>query len=109
MGSTSTRTHVPTDGEMEDGGRPKTKLERNEQEDSPAEINVVTTVEKASAGNSLIVLQVNYRSICNKVIELQNLIETHNPNVVIDTESWLHEEINNAELFRDDYNKIQEG
>jgi hypothetical protein len=48
-------------------------------------------------------LQVNCRSICNKVLEFWNLIETYNPDVVIGTESWLHEEINNAELFRGDY------
>jgi hypothetical protein len=27
----------------------------------------------------------------------------YNPDVVIGTESWLSEEINNAEVFRDDY------
>ena len=32
-----------------------------------------------------------------------NLIDTYNPDVVIGTESWLSEEINNAEVFRDDY------
>ena len=102
-GSTATRTHVPTDGEKEVGGGPKTIPEKNEKEDSPAEVSAVTTVENASTGNSLVVLQVNCRSICNKVLEFWNLIETHNPDVVIGTESWLHEEINNAELFRDDY------
>jgi hypothetical protein len=91
------------DSEMEDGGRPKTKPERNEQEDSPAEISVTTAVENASAGNSLLGLQVNCKSICNKVLEFWNLIKTHNPDVVTGTELWLHEEINNAELFRDDY------
>jgi len=32
-----------------------------------------------------------------------NLIDTRNPDVVKGTESWLSEEINNAEVFRDDY------
>jgi hypothetical protein len=47
-------------------------------------------------------LQVNCRSICNKILEFWNLIDTYNPDVT-DTESWLSEEINNAEVFRDDY------
>ena len=47
--------------------------------------------------------QVNYRSICNNVLEFWNLIDTYNPDVVIGTESWLTEEINNAEIFRDVY------
>ena len=41
--------------------------------------------------------------VYNKVLELWNLIETYNPDVVIVMESWLHEEVNNAEVFRGDY------
>jgi len=48
-------------------------------------------------------LQVNCRSICNKILEFWNLIDTYNPDVVIGTESWLSEEINSGEIFRDDY------
>jgi hypothetical protein len=103
MGSTSTRTHAPMDCGAEDGDGPITKPEGNKQEDSPADISVVATVENASKGKSLVMLQVNCRSICNKVLELWTLIETYNPNVVIGTESWLHEEINNAESFTGDY------
>ena len=51
----------------------------------------------------LVLLQVNCRSICNKILESWNLIDIHNPDVIIGTESWLSEEINNAEVFRDDY------
>ena len=48
----------------------------------------------------LVLLQANCRSICNKFFEFWNLIDTYNPDVVIGTESWLGEEINNAEVFR---------
>jgi hypothetical protein len=54
-------------------------------------------------GKSLVLLQVNCRSICNKMLEFWNLIDTYNPDVVIGTESWLSEEISSAEIFRDDY------
>jgi len=37
------------------------------------------------------------------------LVDTYNSEVVIGTESWLSEEINNAELFRDDYISLREG
>ena len=53
--------------------------------------------------SSQVLLQVNCRSICNKILEFWNLIDTYNPDVAIGTESWLSEEINNAEVFRDDY------
>ena len=48
-------------------------------------------------------LHVNGRSICNKILEFWNLIDTYNPDVVRGTELWLSEEINNVEEFRDDY------
>ena len=54
-------------------------------------------------GKPLILLQVNCRSICNKILEFCNAIDTYNPDVVIGTEQWLSEQINNAEVFRDDY------
>jgi hypothetical protein len=54
-------------------------------------------------GKSLVLLQVNCRSICNKILEFCNVIDAYNPDVVIGTESWLSEQINNAEVFRDDY------
>jgi len=54
-------------------------------------------------GKPLVLLQVNCRSILNKILEFWNLVDTYNPDVVIGTESWLSDEINNAEVFRDDY------
>ncbi|PNF22858.1 hypothetical protein B7P43_G16578, partial [Cryptotermes secundus] len=54
-------------------------------------------------GSSLVLLQVNCRSILNKYLEFWNLIDTYNPDVIIGTESWLSEEISNAEIFRDEY------
>jgi len=60
-------------------------------------------VAHIAEGTPLVLLQVNCRSICNKILEFWNLIDAYNPDVVIGTESWLSEEINNAEVFRDDY------
>jgi hypothetical protein len=54
-------------------------------------------------GKSLVVLQVNCRSIYNKASEFWNSVDTYNPDVVIGTEPWLKEHINNAEVFRTDF------
>ena len=89
--------------EMEDGGGQLTTPEENASVESPGEICRVTKVERGSEGRSLVLLQVNCRSICNTVTEFWNLIETYNPEVVTGTESWLNEEINDAEVFRADY------
>jgi hypothetical protein len=51
----------------------------------------------------MVLLQVNCRRICNKILEFWYLIYTYKPDVVIGTESCLSEEINNAEVFRDKY------
>ena len=64
---------------------------------------VAATVGHISEGKPLVLLQVNCRSICNKILEFWDLIDTYNPDVVVGTESWLSEEINNAEVFRNDY------
>ena len=46
-------------------------------------------------------------SILNKILEFWNLVETYNPDVFIGTESWLKEEINNAEVFRGNYTNFR--
>jgi len=72
-------------------------------EASTEEGRVAVTVPHISEGKPLVLLQVNCSSICSKVLEFWNLIDTYSPDVVSGTESWLSEEINNAEVFRDDY------
>jgi len=57
------------------------------------------TVGHISVGKPLVLLQVNFRGICNKILEFWNLTDTLNPDVVIGTESWLSEEINNGEVL----------
>ena len=52
---------------------------------------------------SLVLLQVNCRSIYNKSLEFWNLVDMYNPDIIIGTESWLREDIGNAELFWADY------
>ena len=54
-------------------------------------------------GKSLVVLQVNYRSVYNKALEFWNLVDTYNPDVVIGTESRLKEDISGTEVFRADF------
>jgi hypothetical protein len=71
-------------------------------------IDTATREERAAVthkieGKSLVVMQVNCRSIYNKSLDFWNLIDTHDPDVVIGTESWLRKEITNAEIFRADY------
>jgi hypothetical protein len=48
-------------------------------------------------------LQVNCRSVYNKELELWNLVDTYNSDIVIGKESWIKEDINNAEAFRSDF------
>jgi hypothetical protein len=59
-------------------------------------------LENNNEGKPLILLQVNCRNIYNKSLEFWNLFNTYNPDM-IGTESWLREEIANAEIFRADF------
>ena len=51
--------------------------------------------------------QVNCRSLGNKVLEFQSLVEIHGPDVVICTETWLKEEISDSEIFPRSYHKFR--
>lgn len=91
------------DGVTEEKSGLKTSTEGFEREDSIAEISAAKTTGIAPETKSLVILQMNCRSICNKVLEFWNQIEIYSPDVIIGTESWLYEDINNAEVFRGDY------
>ena len=84
---------------MVEGDEPTTKPERRETEDKTEEECIAATEGHISEGTQVVLLRVNCSSICNKNLEFRNLIDTYNPDVVIGTESWLSEEINNAEVF----------
>ena len=59
---------------------------RRETENEAKEECVEATVASMIKGRTLIFLQVNCRSIYNKVLVFWNLIDTYNPDVVRGTE-----------------------
>jgi len=102
-GITSIQAHMTAAWKMAESDEPTTKPERRETGDEAEEECVAVTGGRMTEGKPLGLLQVNCMSICNKSLEFWNLIDTYNPDVLIGTESWLSEEINNAEGFMDDY------
>jgi hypothetical protein len=54
-------------------------------------------------GKSLVLLQVNCRSICRKTLEFWNLADTYNLEVVIGMELCFRVEISNTKVFRADF------
>jgi len=79
-----------------------TNPSRRDNEDETKEECLVVTVVPMIEGKALVLLQVNCRSIYNKSLDFWNLIDTYDPDVVIGTESWLSEEISNANVYRAD-------
>ena len=67
-----------------------------------SEERVTMTVSHQIESKLLVLLRVNCKIILNKYLEFWNLVDTYNPDVIIGTESWLREESNDAEIFRDD-------
>jgi hypothetical protein len=51
---------------------------------------------------SLVLLQVNCTNNYNKALEFWNLADTYNPDIIIETKSWLGDELGNLEIFRSD-------
>jgi len=60
-----------------------TRPVREETEERAGEGHVPAPEGLISDVSPLVLLQVNIRSICNKVLEFWNLIGTYNPDVVI--------------------------
>ena len=86
-GMTSIQTHMTAAWKMAEGDEPTTKPERRETEDEAEEECAAVTVGHMTEGKLLVSLQVNCRSICNKILEFWNLIDTYNPAVIIGMES----------------------
>lgn len=51
-------------------------------------------------------LLLNFQSFCLKQTEIAFIIDTLKPDVMLGTETWLKEEINNSELLFNDYYEI---
>jgi hypothetical protein len=73
------------------------------RKDGAREETQTTVPVHTNGGKSLVLLQVNCRSIYNKALEIWKLFDTHNPDIIIGTESWLREEMGNTEIFRMDF------
>jgi hypothetical protein len=52
-------------------------------------------------------LQGNCRSVYEKAVEFWNSFTMYRPDVVLDTESWHKEGINNAEAFSSDFTALR--
>ena len=57
-----------------------------------------TVPAHVNEGKSLVLLQVNCRSIHNKAIELWNLVDTYFSDTIIGMELWLRDEIGNRNI-----------
>jgi len=77
-------------------------LTMRESEVVSSEEYVVTAGSQQVEGKPLVLLQVNCRSILNKILEFWNLVDTYISDLIIGKKSWLGEKINNAKVFRDD-------
>ena len=52
---------------------------------------------------NLKILNINFRSAVNKVPAIQAVIDTHKPDIIIGSETWLKADIGDSEIFDEDY------
>ena len=62
-----------------------------------------TEPKKHRPQKRLKILNINCQSIVNKVQEFWGLVETEKPDVIVGTESWLHPDIFDCEVFPPGY------
>ena len=65
--------------------------------------NVKSDVINCQLRGVLRLLQVNCRSVYNKIKDLNTLIESCKADIVIGTESWLNDEIASTEIFSEEF------
>ena len=71
----------------EEDGPVTSILMSKEVEVGPRVKSIAEASEYRTEGKSMVVLQVNCRSVCNKAIELWNLVDTYKPDDVIGTKA----------------------
>jgi hypothetical protein len=74
MGTTSTQAHAKAGWKNAESDASTAKLERRKTEDAAENECGVAAEGHISEGKLLVLLQVNCRSICNKILEFWNLI-----------------------------------
>ena len=90
--------------EAEENAEKEMVVKADKKRKGGARDEIQTTVPAhVNEGKSLVLLQVNCRSIYKKALEFWNLVDTYNADIIIGTKSWLREEIGNTELFRADF------
>ncbi|KAL3877126.1 hypothetical protein ACJMK2_034879 [Sinanodonta woodiana] len=57
-----------------------------------------TTSQVSTTKNFIRILNINLQSIIKKVLNIEVLIKTTNPDIILGTETWLTEEINTTEF-----------
>lgn len=62
---------------------------------------------KKPCARTLTAIVVNFNSVKNKVPDLAACLQTHKPDIVIGTETWLNPHIANNEIFPEDYTLIR--
>ena len=90
-----------TEEEKTLGGKdePVTRLLSREVEVGSRFNSIAEASANWTEGMSLVLLEFNCRSVYINNLEFWNLVDTYNPDVVIGTESWIKEDISNAEVF----------
>ena len=71
---------------------------------SPKAVNTGKHGNKQKSWNMLNILNVNFRSIKNKKVDLLEMIDGYNPSILIVTETWLNQAIHISEFFPPNYN-----
>jgi hypothetical protein len=80
-GMATIQAHTTAAWKMPESDEPTAEPERRETDDEAEDECVAVARGHRTESKPLVLLQVNCRSICNKILEFWNLIDTYNPDV----------------------------
>jgi hypothetical protein len=66
-------------------------------------LSMYSIEELGGLWNKFTILNLNFQSIKNKKAETLNIIDSYNPDIIIDTEKWLNDSVHNSEIFPPNY------
>ncbi len=88
-------TSSPVHSNKNQGNNPTAKLQGNKN------------INRGSKNESLRFLVINFQSVRAKREAFHACVDTNKPHIIIGTESWLSDEINNNEIFPPDFTAIR--
>ena len=70
---------------------------------TPKKTSSLPSAQSPQKSHRLRLLNVNFRSVVNKIDQFHAIVDSVQPDIIVGTESWLRPDIMNSEIFPSNY------